>query len=203
MHNDQQRGVHTTQQTLQQPGNPQPAHFSAFRMRLTHSAVVSKAYVRCREAIVEGSKLITGRFGNAAVRCHALDALSIRAVAVCVPLLLCAGWRQRTDCVVPSLLLKTGINTLTLARPREQVRQSALHGKKKTAATLFMVTGWRQYQYRPLLLGAGCRWIALISCSPPIYHIDFSDIKNNTSYKFSIWGEFPPSHYVTQRAYHL
>ena len=100
-------------------------------MRLTHSAVVSKAYVRCREAIVEGSKLITGRFGNAAVRCHALDALSIRAVAVCVPLLLCAGWRQRTDCVVPSLLLKTGINTLTLARPREQVRQSALHGKKK------------------------------------------------------------------------
>ena len=165
--------------------------------------LLSSVRVRLCQTPGRRRPLISGRFGNTAVHGHALDALSIRAAAVCVPLLLCAGWRQRTDCVVPSLLLKTGINTLTLARPREQVRQSALHGKKKTAATLFMVTGWRQYQYRPLLLGAGCRWIALISCSPPIYHIDFSDIKNNTSYKFSIWGEFPPSHYVTQRAYHL
>ena len=140
MHNDQQRGVHTTQQTLQQPGNPQPAHFSAFRMRLTHSAVVSKAYVRCREAIVEGSKLITGRFGNAAVRCHALDALSIRAVAVCVPLLLCAGWRQRTDCAVPSLLLKTGINTPYPCPDSEASAPVSPTWQKETAATLFMVT---------------------------------------------------------------
>ena len=56
--------------------------------------------------------LITGRFGNAAVRGPALDAISIRAaLVVCVPLLLCAGWRQHTNCAVPSLLLKTGNNT--------------------------------------------------------------------------------------------
>ena len=40
--------------------------------------------------------LITGRFENTAVRGPALDAISIRAAGVCVPLLLCAGWREHT-----------------------------------------------------------------------------------------------------------
>ena len=70
---------------------------------------------------------VTGRFVNTVVRGPALDATSIRATVVCVPLLLCAGWRQHADCSVPSLVLKAG-NTLTLARPWKQGRQSALHG---------------------------------------------------------------------------
>ena len=48
--------------------------------------------------------LMTGRFVNTAVRGPALDAISIRAAVVCVPLLLCDGWRQHADCAVPSLL---------------------------------------------------------------------------------------------------
>ena len=55
--------------------------------------------------------LITGRLVNTAVRDPALDAISIRAAVVCVPLLLCAGRRQHTSCAVRSLLLKTGNNT--------------------------------------------------------------------------------------------
>ena len=54
---------------------------------------------------------ITGRFAKTAVRDPALDAISIRAAVVCVPLLLCAGRRQHTSCAVRSLLLKTGNNT--------------------------------------------------------------------------------------------
>ena len=50
-------------------------------------------------------------FVNTAVHGPALDAISVRAAVVCVPLLLCAGWRQHTDSAVPSLLLKTGNNT--------------------------------------------------------------------------------------------
>ena len=52
--------------------------------------------------------LITGCFVNTAVRGPASDAISIRAVVVCVPLLLYAGWRQHTYFAVPSFLLKPG-----------------------------------------------------------------------------------------------
>ena len=71
--------------------------------------------------------LITGRSVNTAARGPALDAISICAAVVYVPLLLCAGWRQHTDCDVPPLLLKTGTTPLNLARPRKQGRQSALY----------------------------------------------------------------------------
>ena len=54
--------------------------------------------------------LITGRLVNTAVRDPALDAISIRAAVVCVPLMLRVGWRQQTDDFVPSLLLETGNN---------------------------------------------------------------------------------------------
>ena len=45
--------------------------------------------------------LITGRSVNSAVRDPALDAISIRAAVVYVPLLLCAGWRQHTGSAAP------------------------------------------------------------------------------------------------------
>ena len=61
---------------------------------------------------------------------------------------------------------------------------------EKAAATLFMVTRWRQYQYLYLLLGARCRWIAIISCLPAAYHLDSSDIKSNTIYRPQ--GGIPP-----------
>ena len=51
--------------------------------------------------------LFTDRFVNT-VRGPALEATSIRAAVVRVSLLLCAGWRQHTDCAVPWLLLKPG-----------------------------------------------------------------------------------------------
>ena len=41
-------------------------------------------------------------------------------------------------------------------------------------ATLFMVPYWRLYQYFPLLLCAGCRWIPLVSSA--IHHSDSSNI---------------------------
>ena len=50
----------------------------------------------------------TGRLVNTAVRGPALNAISIHAAVVYVPLLLCARWRQHTDCALPSLLLKPG-----------------------------------------------------------------------------------------------
>ena len=55
--------------------------------------------------------LIAGRFVNTAVRGPALDVISIRAAVVCVPLLVCAGWRHYTDSAVPPVLLKTSNNT--------------------------------------------------------------------------------------------
>ena len=49
--------------------------------------------------------LVTDRFVNT-VHGPALEATSIRAAVVRAPLLLCAGWSQHTDCVVPWLLFK-------------------------------------------------------------------------------------------------
>ena len=82
-------------------------YFSAFRrMQLTHSGVVSKAYVqKCREA--RGIEIWSAVFYSEAPRCGAghsppvvlgvhspvLDAISIRAAVVCVPLLPYASWR--------------------------------------------------------------------------------------------------------------
>ena len=63
-------------------------------------------YVRVRR--LDGAGHFTGRLVNTAVRRVALDAISIRSAIVCVPLLLCADCRQRTDCAVPSLMLKPG-----------------------------------------------------------------------------------------------
>ena len=44
---------------------------------------------------------ITGHFVNSAVRGPALAAISVHAAVVCVPLLLCANWRQHTGCAAP------------------------------------------------------------------------------------------------------
>ena len=89
--------------------------------------------------------LINGRFVNDAVGGPALDAISIRASVVCVPLLLCAGWRQHTYCAVPSLLLKTGNNTPypSLLGLRSKGASLPYVANEKAAATLFMVTRWR------------------------------------------------------------
>ena len=72
---------------------------------------------------------------------------------------------------------KHATTPVTLARPRTQGHQSALRANEKAAATLFMVTRGRQYQYILLLLGARCRWVALVSCSSAIYHLNFSGTK--------------------------
>ena len=101
--------------------------------------------------------LLTGRFVNTAARGPALDAISIRAVIVGVPLLLCAGWRQHTDCAVLSLLLKPG-NTPSLSLPGLGSKGASLPymANEIVVATLFMVPRWL-YQCFPLLLCAGCR----------------------------------------------
>ena len=141
--------------------------------------LLSSAQMRLCQMPGRRQPLITDRFGNPAVLGPALDAISIRAAVVCVPLLLCADWRQHTDYAVPSLLLKTGDNTPypSLAGLASKGTSLPYMANAKAAATLFMVTRWRQYQYLPLLLGAGCRWIALMSCLPAICHLDPSDIK--------------------------
>ena len=84
--------------------------------------------------------LLTGRFVNTAARGPALDAISIRAVIVGVPLLLCAGWRQHTDCAVLSLLLKPG-NTPSLSLPGLGSKGASLPymANEIVVATLFMV----------------------------------------------------------------
>ena len=54
--------------------------------------------------------LITGRFVNIAVRGvrgPALGAVSVRAAVVCVPLLLCVGWRQHADGAVTFVAVET------------------------------------------------------------------------------------------------
>ena len=80
----------------------------------------SSAQMRLCQTPGRRRPLITGRFVNTAVRGPALDAKSIRAAVVCVALLLCSGWRQHTDCAVPSLLMKQATTPLTLARPRKR-----------------------------------------------------------------------------------
>ena len=60
---------------------------------------LSNAQTRLSQTPGRRRPLITGRFGNTAVRGPALHAISIRAAVACVSLLLCAGWRQHIDCL--------------------------------------------------------------------------------------------------------
>ena len=125
----------------------------------------------------------------------ALDTISIRATAVCVPLQLCAGSRQHTDCAVPSLLLKPG-NT-PYPCPASEARAP-------------VCPTWLTKQLWPL-----CSWSRVggyintflcccvraadgsLLCSPEIYHLDSSNIKNNTKYRLG------GSSIVTHTAYHI
>ena len=80
-----------------------------------------------------------------------------------VPLLLCAGWRQHTDCAVLSLLLKPG-NTPSLSLPGLGSKGASLPymANEIVVATPFVVPHWRICQYFHLLLFAGCRWIPIV-----------------------------------------
>ena len=185
-------------------------YFSAFRMRFNRSAVVSKAYVRrCRES--RGIETWSLVFCSAASECVCVKRLGVAGhlSPAVLGTLLSAVTRWTLSRYVPRLCVLSCCCVLAAPtywlccafvavenRHQHPLPLLGLGSKcaslpymaKKAAATLFMVTRWRQYQYRPLLLGASCRWIVLISCSPPICHLDSSDIKNNTSYKITIWG---------------
>ena len=54
-------------------------------------------------------------------------------------------------------------------------------------ATLFIVPRWRLYQYSPLLLCAGCRWIPLVFVSNTISFRFFQYIEENNT-KFRLGG---------------
>ena len=127
--------------------------------------LLSSAQTRLCQTPGRRRPLITGRFVNTAVRGPALGDIPIRAVVVCFPLLLCADWRQHTDCAVPSLMLKPRNTPYPLPGLGRKGASLPYMANEIVVATLFMVPRWRPHQFFPLLLCAGCRWIPLVFVS--------------------------------------
>ena len=109
--------------------------------------------------------LITGRFVNT-VCGPALEAISIRATVVCVPLLLCAGWRQHNDCCA-FVAVESGQHPFPGLGSKDA---SLLYvANEIVVSTLVMVPRWRLCQYPSLC----CCLLAVdgsLSCSPAIYY---------------------------------
>ena len=150
-------------------------------MQLSHIAVVSKAYVeKCREARgidiwspvsysaapkrvcvkrLAGaghlSPAVLGTLLSVVPRCTLYRYVPRSRVFHCCCVL--AGANILIVCAVPSLVESKQQHPLPLPSLGSEGASLPYMANKISAATVFMVTRWRQYQYLPSLLGADSR----------------------------------------------
>ena len=136
--------------------------------------------------------LVTDRFVNT-VHGLAMEATSIRA-AVNVPLLLCAGWHQHTDCAVLWLLLKPGKTPCPASEARVPVCPTW-----QTKWSWPLCSSSRVGDHKNTSL---C-WCVLaadrsLSCSPSTYHLDSIKKRQHNL----LWRDSPMSIFAL-RTYHV